>query len=771
MIAAPSSPAPGPAWEKTAKLYVAAVVMLSPLTDLKLGPVQPVELLLLPALGLYILNLIRNRGRMILHPVVEPWLRWYGLVLLGIAVTSIIANFDVKFFPPGIESSLMKTAPWLSISRVIQLLAMIFGLASLVQLCLNEPKYLPMAIRLYVLVGVALALYGIVSFAMASAGLPAPGATEAYGHIRARGTFIEGGPFGLYLLSVLAVCRLGRFLGIFRPRQYLLFMALTTLGLLLTVSKAAFLALFFLLFLEIFLGRIHWRLRLGIMIALGILVATAAPLVISQLDGYITNYQLAEQKMAHLDRQVGHGVSFNTALTLGRVAGAYILPRIVADRPFFGVGFGNYSLVRNDPDYRGFIPSSDVWDLPGLGLLGYLPEIGIPMMLALIAALLRLPVLISRGKAPGPLFFAALTPVTVHVLGTQITFFYPWLVSALTICAFYHIRRPTKVDPAMNEANTAFPPGAPFGAPPPETSSLQIQDLLFALLRKWWVIGLCTVVCVVMAILLARLLGPAYTAEMMVAPQPDSNSGGGGGSGGKGGLLAVLSSESSGSSASFDQYLTMLKDASMVARARSDSRLLQILYPGEWNPQSQSWNKPGGSLATLRQSLRGFVGVQPWIQPNNTQIAAMVGEKIDVKMDRSTGFWTIQVTLKNKNDAIELLEILHREADALVREQAQKRASRRIDFINQKLADVRITEHQRVLIELLASEERKVILSTADENYAAMVISPPQASDMPTQPKITRMILIGGVLGIVLGSMMAIGLDSWSRNRRNPGKA
>jgi len=33
----------------------------------------------------------------------------------------------------------------------------------------------------------------------------------------------------------------------------------------------------------------------------------------------------------------------------------------------FGVGFGNYSLVRNNPNYRGVIPPTDEWDLTGLG--------------------------------------------------------------------------------------------------------------------------------------------------------------------------------------------------------------------------------------------------------------------------------------------------------------------------------------------------------------------------------------------------------------------
>src|SRR5207248_6892536 len=71
-------------------------------------------------------------------------------------------------------------------------------------------------------------------------------------------------------------------------------------------------------------------------------------------------------------------------LVMGRISGTLIVPRMIGVHPVLGIGLGNYSLMRNDPDYLQGLPSVEKWDLPGLGLVGSTAELGIPLTLFLL---------------------------------------------------------------------------------------------------------------------------------------------------------------------------------------------------------------------------------------------------------------------------------------------------------------------------------------------------------------------------------------------------
>lgn len=83
----------------------------------------------------------------------------------------------------------------------------------------------------------------------------------------------------------------------------------------------------------------------------------------SQVAGYVYSYMNIEEEIAE------RGRDYN--LVVGRVSALHIVPKMVATHPLTGIGFGNYPLMRNDPNYLDGLPAiTEVEDLPGLGLLG-----------------------------------------------------------------------------------------------------------------------------------------------------------------------------------------------------------------------------------------------------------------------------------------------------------------------------------------------------------------------------------------------------------------
>jgi len=112
---------------------------------------------------------------------------------------------------------------------------------------------------------------------------------------------------------------------------------------------------------------------------------------------------------------------------------AHLVPRMIAEHPFGGIGFGNYSLQRNNPNYLQGLPTTSGWDLPGLGLAGYVAELGVPLVLFLIW-LIWYPVKVIRfHKVSILVVLTASYQFFAHLVGVQITFVYPWLLTALAL--------------------------------------------------------------------------------------------------------------------------------------------------------------------------------------------------------------------------------------------------------------------------------------------------------------------------------------------------
>ena len=125
------------------------------------------------------------------------------------------------------------------------------------------------------------------------------------------------------------------------------------------------------------------------------------------------------------------------SMMMGRLVAVFIVPRMILAHPALGIGLGNYSLMRNDPEYLDGLPPTNGWDLPGLGLLGSAAELGVPLTLFLLFLLLKPMNYARRAKSPGILVIAAgFQPVAV-LLGVNLNFFYPWLVTAFVLSLLF----------------------------------------------------------------------------------------------------------------------------------------------------------------------------------------------------------------------------------------------------------------------------------------------------------------------------------------------
>jgi len=203
--------------------------------------------------------------------------------------------------------------------------------------------------------------------------------------------------------------------------------AILSFSFILASSKAGFMAALFLFLFSTVMAASFTKKIVYFVLSLTLLSSLAVALNFNeQFYAYLHDYQNLEQVISV------RGLDYN--VVLGRVAALYIVPRMIASHPWTGIGFGNYPLMRNDPHYLGILPSvRHVEDVPGIGIPGIAAEMGIPATLLLVALLLS-PVWWSRKQAT-IVGVAALFQCLAHTFAVQLTFFYPWFVSACAVGA------------------------------------------------------------------------------------------------------------------------------------------------------------------------------------------------------------------------------------------------------------------------------------------------------------------------------------------------
>ncbi len=402
--------------------WAALLAGLSAAPVLKIGDVQAVEcaqlLWLAQAVPVFIYGGLRIRR--------SGFWRSYGGAYLLFLVTYIALaalSFRLEFYTPP-DVSLLKQPFILSLSRTFELLMASFFMVKLAEDMRANPPARLLALNVYIGAGILSAILSIAGWILVN--ISGVHVFTIYGYEdRARGFFNEGGPYGVFLVSV-AVALVVRALG-FRNRfgfASKVAIGLLLVALLLSGSKAGLLVVAGLLGLGLLFAGNRWQ-RVVIFAAGALMVCVLLTLFQGKLLGYAYAYMDLDEALAYRPG--------DPSLIMGRIAAAAILPRMISEHPVLGIGPGNYSLMRNDPNYLQGLPPVDDWDLPGMGLFGAAAELGIPVTLFFLLLLMRpLKDAVRQRGGAGIAVCAGFQPLA-FLAGVNLNFFYPWLVAGFVI--------------------------------------------------------------------------------------------------------------------------------------------------------------------------------------------------------------------------------------------------------------------------------------------------------------------------------------------------
>ena len=402
-------------------VLVFLVCTLSATVLLKVGEIQYLELVLAADFFLLVCLFAQNRFQVRIFRPYFSLAESYAIFLSLAFLLSVIA-LRQNFFE--FNDTLFKKPLIVTISRMAELFLDVFYMLYLASLYREDEKICRFAARTYFWTGIVGGIYALVTYPLSVMYDLELGTSLSH---RLRGFNNEGGSYGTYLISVcLLAIAMYRRKWLSRGKFYC-GMALLIVCMIGSQSKAAFLAVALLGMLLLMMGLKGWK-RLTLSVATCVFVVILASFInlASQINVYV-KASASYQTYSKLRSEDGNYV-------MGRVSGAVLAPRMIEAHPFLGIGWGNYPLVRDDPQYRrGTAFSLASIDSPSLGPIDYIVELGFPLWVYMTWIAIKPVYLLRRHGSNIWLIGLAMMQPLSNWFGAHLNLTYPWVVVGLAL--------------------------------------------------------------------------------------------------------------------------------------------------------------------------------------------------------------------------------------------------------------------------------------------------------------------------------------------------
>lgn len=383
-------------------LIVCLITFCVQTADIKIGFVKISELiLLLSAPFLFKRNINKFLFYFLLFFTLET--------VLGLIITST-HHFDI------LGASSFKAPYRITIARYFELVSCIILCLITFRLFQRHKEKAKLIIDYLVQWNIIITIFFAGIYILVLTGmLPLNKSIIVYEDYRLRGFYNEGGPYGLMLSFIFMLTFFQSKSRTRTLKQLFLFIIIVFCA----RSKAGALVI------VVWIGLLNFQyLKIKFKVL-------AAPLLVVFLIGfYYLFINISSMYITELNRVKQSVIERpnDPYLILGRVSGTYIVPNMVKENPVFGIGLGNYPLLRNNAEYRAFFPKPPkelmTIDAHGFGgLIDILVEMGI-FGLLLFAIIVYNLYNELRNRNKGYLFLTGF--LLLFSFGVQLYFLYPW---------------------------------------------------------------------------------------------------------------------------------------------------------------------------------------------------------------------------------------------------------------------------------------------------------------------------------------------------------
>ncbi len=311
---------------------------------------------------------------------------------------------------------------------------------------------------------------------------------------------------------------------------------------------------------------------------------------------------------------------------------------------------------------------------------------------------------------------------------------------------------PERSLPAGSVEHIALPVTEHVGAPPAE-HVVDLRDVFRAIWNGKWLVLLATLAGLAYGLWNLHKTTPVFEAYMVVMPAGDSSmsSSGAGGTVNKIAQSFGISADDKGTDF-FGRLEITIGSYALAERLQNKFGLLQKMHGGQWEEESNSWRRPGGSRFEVREKIRAFFNLPTWMPPSIASLSRYLGSAIMVSDIDLTDVKRISLQHSDLEMAGFILEKTYQEVTELLREQDRDRIERQRAYILSQLKQVRYQDSREVLLQLLTDRERSLMLTEDKGPYLGLVIDPVRLPARPESPNTNKLVVLPTTIAFILSA-------------------
>lgn len=284
----------------------------------------------------------------------------------------------------------------------------------------------------------------------------------------------------------------------------------------------------------------------------------------------------------------------------------------------------------------------------------------------------------------------------------------------------------------------------------PESSAIDLSALCRQAWSQRWVGLLCVSLCVALAIAYLHVVPRIYTAQMVVTPADQSASKAPGNLAGLGSLVGLNLNEQAGSA--FSMYGEAVSSYAVAQILNADRDLMKQVFPKSWDVRENRWREPHSAVKILINRVKYVIGspILPWHEPNATDLKIYLDRELTYSVDKRKASITLSYMNEDKNFARIFLGRVNAAADDYMRKKALSRATIYVNYLEQRLSQVQVSEYRQSMAQIIGNYEKTRMMANSAASYAAEPFGGIWVSPKPTSPKPIQIIALGIFAGLAI---------------------
>jgi len=229
---------------------------------------------------------------------------------------------------------------------------------------------------------------------------------------------------------------------------------------------------------------------------------------------------------------------------------------------------------------------------------------------------------------------------------------------------------------------------------------------------------------------------------------------------GLGGIASLAGIElPSGSNADFSSFPLLMKSREVAGAIFDDELLIQSIFSNEWDAEEKEWRPPFSFLGTVLSPIKSAVTgslTTDYLPPNAARLSELIEANISASIDSMSNLLNVSTEASDPDLALNLMNRVVSETDALFRERFIKAGSAALEFYKGQLSRAQSGEHREALAQLIVKEEQKLMLATRSSSYVVEILRGPDVSRMPTSPKPNLILALSFMFGLFAGAGLVL---------------